>query len=157
MRMDAARWGAQEENFGRKIRELKGYIKDRMRWLDEEWLGLEAKEEETPYHALRLMDGDSETAVYYIRDGEYVDPDMLVTDDRHFTGWYEDEACSIEAQVLSEPVTGEIVLYAGWDRLGARAVLAAGLTPLALLLLVLGCWILRHVFEGREKSEKTAG
>lgn len=157
MRMDAARWGAQEENFGRKIRELKEYIEDRLRWLDEEWLGLEAKEEETPYHALRLMDGDSETAVYYIRDGEYVDPDMLVTDDRHFTGWYEDEACSIEAQVLSEPVTGEIVLYAGWDRLGARAVLAAGLTPLALLLLVLGCWILRHVFEGREKSEKTAG
>lgn len=145
MRMDAARWGQQEENFSRKIGELREYIEDRLRWLDREWLGIEGGGEDPVYYALRLMDGDSETAVYYIREGEYVDPDMLIMDDRHFTGWYEDEACTAKAAVLDEPVRGEIVLYAGWDRLGARLVLAAGLAPLAVFLLVLALWTLRHL------------
>ena len=155
MRMDAARWGRTEENFPRKIRELKDYIEDRLRWLDREWLGIEAGPEEVPYYALRLMDGDSEMAVYYIREGGYVDPDMLLTDDRHFAGWYEDEGCTVEADVLTEPVKGEIVLYAGWDRLGARLVLAAGLVPLAVLLAVLAVWILHHLFREKRKKEKT--
>ena len=34
---------------------------------------------------------------------------------------------------------------AGWDRLGARLVLAAGLAPLAVFLLVLALWTLRHL------------
>ena len=78
-------------------------------------------------------------------------------DGYEFKGWFEDEALTKPVKkIFRMPMRGA-VLYAGWDRLGARAVLAAGLTPLALLLLVLGCWILRHVFAGREKSEKTAG
>ncbi|MDO4294326.1 MAG: CotH kinase family protein [Eubacteriales bacterium] len=141
MEMDARRWGRDPQEFERRVEDLCGYITDRLAFLDEEWLGLDAAEAEgTAYHTLRLMNGEEVLEVYYIRDGSWVYAEMLERDDAHFTGWYTDSACTQPAQVLDEPVSGDIVLYAGYESGQARAELLIGLIPLCLLGLVLLVW-----------------
>lgn len=135
MAMDMRRWGRKEDNFSRKVKDLKDYIYDRIIWLDQEWLGMQAREE-TPYYSLHLMDGEEEYAVYYIREGSFAEEDMLERRDENFTGWYEDAGCTIPADVSSEPVYGDIYLYAGWDRTAARLDLIVNLLPAVLFVLV---------------------
>ena len=141
MRMDALRWGRTENGFERKLADLKNFISDRLDWLNQEWLGMEM-EQETPWYSLTLMDGESQYAVYYYRAGSLVDEKVLERDDDSFTGWYQDVSCSILADVLSEPVNGDITLYSGWDRAAARRRMIISFLPLpvflaALLLLIL--------------------
>lgn len=153
MTMDMRRWGRPEENFHLKVADLKNYIRDRLSWLDQEWLGMTAAEE-TTYYALHLMDGDEEYAVYYIREGSFVEEDMLVREEEHFTGWYEDTDCTIPADRVTEPVDRDIYLYAGWDRTASRIRLFIHMLPLGFFLLVLAGFTLMQIrgFKRRKKK-----
>lgn len=137
MEMDALRWGRKQGRFYRKVENLKGYIEDRLSWLDGEWLGL-VTESETPWYALHLMDGDSEYAVHYYRAGSYVDEEVLAREDNSFTGWYLDPACTALADVCAEPVSKELYLYSGWNTAIAHARVLWGFWPLFVFLAVLG-------------------
>ncbi len=139
MKMDAVRWGRDAGQFDRKVEDLKNYIYDRIGWLDQEWLSLPYTE--VPYYGLHLMDGEEEYAVYYIREGGYVEESMLVRKEESFTGWYADSACTRPADLLNTPVWEDLYLYSGWNRMGARAKLLFGLIPLGIFSVILLLWI----------------
>ena len=145
MAMDAYRWGREADLSAEKTEELKEYIQDRLAWLDGEWLEM-ARTRETPYYALRLMDGDEEYAVYYIREGSVIRQEMLERTEDSFTGWFEDTSAAVLADVAGKPVYRDVTLYAGWDRKAERADLAAGLLPLVCFLLILSVWLCRTMF-----------
>lgn len=151
MAMDTRRWGRSGHNFDKKVSDLHNYIRDRISWLDQEWLGLPASKE-IPYYGLHLMDGEEEYAVYYIREGSFVEEDMLVREDEDFMGWYEDSDCTIQVDELSEPVYGDIYLYAGWDRRAARMKLLIHMLPLGIFLPVLAGEICLSLMQTRKKK-----
>lgn len=135
MRMDALRWDREESRFDQKLENLKNYISDRINWLDQEWLGI-LMEEETPWYALSLMDGDSEYAVYYYRKGSAIDSEALEREDESFTGWYLDAECTIPAET-SGVMEEDLTFYSGWNPAIARARLLVSFLPLVILVGVL--------------------
>lgn len=151
MKMDAVRWGRDGQQFERKVEDLKNYIYDRIGWLDREWLSRPFSE--VPYYKLHLMDGEEEYAVYYIREGGYVEETMLERREDSFTGWYTDSACTRTADMLHTPVYEDIFLYSGWNRTGAKAKLLLGLVPTGIFSLVLFLWLL-HTAAFPRKKEK---
>lgn len=155
MAMDACRWGRDAGLSREKTEELKAYIRDRLAWLDCEWLGKEPGKE-TPYYALRLMDGEEEYAVYYIREGGVIRQEMLERKEERFTGWYEDADAVVLADVTGKPVYRDVTLYAGWDRNAGKAELVTGLLPLAVLLLVLFVWLGRTVYDAIAAKKRSA-
>lgn len=141
MEMDALRWGIPDDLFMEKVKELSTYIKERLDWLDSEWLGYPVPEA-TPYYILRLMDEGEEYAVYHIREGDIIQEEMLLREDANFTGWYEDPEATVPAD-LTKAVYENITLYSGWNSSGIRAQLITNMMPLMLLLLVLAIWMVR--------------
>lgn len=140
MGMDIVRWGQPEGSFRQKIEDVKKFAADRLSWLDKEWLGVGNGETGT-YHKLTLMNGDEIEQIYYIRDGSYAEEKMLERDDAHFEGWYEDAECTQKADILSEPVHDNIVLYSKFSAEAARMELVIGMIPLGILVSVLAVWI----------------
>lgn len=133
MEMDAVRWGKDTLTFGRKLDNLKNFISDRLDWLNQEWLGIPITEE-TPWYELHLMDGEEEYAVYYYREGSYLEKEVLERFDASFTGWYEDPECSVLAENLDDPVREDRYLYSGWDNFTARRRMLLHFLPLILFL-----------------------
>lgn len=148
MKMDAVRWGRGKENFRSEVEEVKGFIADRLSWLDQEWLGKGDGKIGT-YHTLTLMNGDEIEQIYYIRDGSYVEKRMLEWDNEHFCGWFEDENYLKEESILGKPVHEDIVLYTKISHLAARMELIMGMVPLGILLAVLAIWMIYSVKENR--------
>lgn len=152
MAMDALRWGRTETEFEQKLDNLKNFISDRLDWLNQEWLDI-AMEEAAHWYSLTLMDGESQYAVYHYRKGSFVDAGVLERDGDSFTGWYADAECSILADVLSEPMNQDIILYSGWSTAAARKKLIVGLLPLAVFLIVLAVLILWGVVVYQKERE----
>ena len=148
MKMDAVRWGRGKENFRSEVEEVKGFIAERLSWLDQEWLGKGDGKIGT-YHTLTLMNGDEIEQIYYIRDGSYVEKRMLEWDNEHFCGWFEDENYLKEESILGKTVHEDIVLYAKISHLAARMELIMGMVPLGILLAVLAIWMIYSVKENR--------
>ncbi len=69
-----------------------------------------------PAHTVSFLNsqGDSPAAQTVIDGGCATEPTGLSAKDFTFKGWFKDPACT-EKYDFSEPVTGDLILYSGWD------------------------------------------
>lgn len=149
MKMDTVRWGRMEDDFEYEMSDLKGFIADRLSYLDKEWLGI-GDGSTGAYHTLTLMNGDTVEQIYHIRSGSCVEPEMLERDSDDFQGWFEDAECTRKEAVSEKPLATDVVLYSKYSGISARKRLLVGMIPLAVLGLILTGWVIYTLRQERK-------
>lgn len=61
-------------------------------------------------------DGGSAVDSVKVMYSEKIDPETPVKEGWRFTGWYTDRACTVRWDPATDPVTGSMTLYAGWEK-----------------------------------------
>lgn len=118
--LDCLRWKQQSAGEWKEaIQELKGYLQERLEFLDEFWSGQEI------FHTVRLkMESDIFSGMdYYIKDGQTcVDfPRELKKEGYTFTGWYLEGTDT--AFTTETPVYADLSIEARWKPAGDGGLL----------------------------------